>query len=502
METRSKRRRQEQATVSTIQELDRVIGDCDHDGVKNAFELVKSHPEVKERWLKSLSERFGFEYYDVEDIEELALEWATASKVFTDIVNANIALNDFKSSENSSFEHSMKTHLIQNMKFVIEELMYTNPLLLSSLCSDQFQSLFGCSVWEAYVIYTGVFIGEFVPKQKKAMFLLMSVIIHQATFCPVPKLKNVMEDIIQKMVKNTQVNPDTIGLMLAMIASSKSTMSLQQCVKRTLNNLEANAKLAICKSFINHMNDVELALEDQYCNPCGDFFMDWSVHCEGLQIEMVQTILHSLDYSPRDAFVLFLNAFFDAKDVLKQEQVPPHMPNLSMLLQMYDKRWNINTWCELINEWHAIFPDRNPTIGIDIDRYEFVEMDGAGNVFVDNFFADNFFGKESHYILNSGNKHFINMPRVPGECHSALLHIDLPACVQHKNAHMLVLPTLKEARRINFFENHIMAFPKWIEEVVGYFYKRGLIFGKKEYNILMDKLPDVAMRIKSLFSSS
>jgi len=514
METRSKRRKQEQATVSTIQELDRVIGDCDNDGVQNALALLDSHPEIKERWLESLSKRFGFEYhYDVEEVEPLVLDWARTSKVFTDVVNTNIALNAFKNPSvsqwgpfgvlgcYSSFDHSMQTHLIQNMKIVIEELMCINPTLLSTLCSDSFHTLFGCSLWEAYVIHTGVFIGMFVPKPKKAIVKVMSACIHQATFCPAPGLKTVMEDIVQKMVKNSQVKYDTIGMMLTIIASSDVTMGLQQCVKRTLKDLEENAKLAICNSFINNMMDVGLSLDDEYTlsiDHVSDFYIDWGVHCGGLQIEMVQAILSSLEYSSKSSFVSFLNAFFNANTVLEDEQVPPCMPNLPLLLQMYDQKWNINRWCDLIDVWRVIFPDKplssNSFFGVE---FECVEMDDSRNVFVDNDWDD---WIVSHYVLESGNAHFIGMPRVMGEAHSALLHNFVPACVQHKNAHMLVLPSLKEARRIKFFENHIMRWPKWTEEVVRYFHQRGLIFGDREFKLLMDKIPDVAMGIKSLFS--
>lgn len=492
--------------------LDRVLGDCDEAGLASAgafLSTCRRAAELKGPWLAAAHRRLHFAGIpdDAQDIPHDMCTWAHASAVLEYTIRGHRGLRRLmrKRGVPCGLEVYPVAHgnfwlgLMDQMRPTLALLMHTNPVMTDQLCGRLgFDKLMDASVWIAYASY--------IPRTPAAPplrwghgqilqlwgWLTRGVEPGTPTMeCQMRILGRVCTDMAFKM--RHKFIHDDLAFLLALMTSVSLDADLGDTMGAALNIVLCYMEVGyerITRAFGVYMCDTAaavLATERGGLSCCVQRpFVAWGVHSDGLNVGALARVLAAMPYtSTEEMFRDLMRAFWRDRDVLAEEELSVCTENITKLISLNDGSWAWRSWADILDgdAVEALFPT-HPT------QSEVLLQPGCDD---DDDWA------VATAVLDSGDAHMIALPRKSGEAHSALLHNSVVACLAHRNAGMLALPTLQKARRVQFFQRHVLWWRDHSAAVITALHARGLVFGAYEHRLLADAAPALAAQLAHLF---
>lgn len=490
--------------------LDHALGACDVAGLAAAGALLSTcrrAAELKGPWLAAAHRRLHFAGIATDTQQMLAdmYTWARASAALELTIRGHRGMQRLKRKRGTPYgvctspfaPGNFLLGLMDEMRPILAWLMHTNPVMTDNLCRRiRFDKLMGSSVWIVYVSH----IHQPAPAPWGHQEILQvwgwltrGVDPGTPTMeCQMRILARMCADMAFKM-RNVFVDND-LGFLLALMTSVSLDADLGDTMGAALDVVLAYKEVGyerITRSFCAYMCDTASALgvtERPGCLSCfvQGSFVAWGVHSDGLNAAALARVVAAMpETSTKEMFRDLLRGFWDGWDVLAEEELDVCTENITKLISLNDGSWAWRSWVDILDREDvlALFPT-DPT-----QSGALLQPGGDGD---DDW-------RVATAVLDSGDAGMIALPRHGREAHSAVLHNSVACCLAHKNAGMLVLPTLAEARRLQFFQRHVLWWRKRAATVIRALHARGLVFGAYEHQLLLGVLPDLAAQLADLF---
>lgn len=487
--------------------LDHVLGDCDETGLASAgafLSTCRRAAELKGPWLAAAHRRLHFAGIpdDAQDIPQDMCTWAYARAVLEYTIRGHRGLQRLK-RKRGSFQSDTVTRnhwlgVMEEMRPTLASLMHTNPIMTDRLCRRiGFDKLMDASVWVAYALRNPqVHRIQWSCQQILQMWGWLTRGVEPST----PAMEGQMR-ILARMCADmalqmclTDVH-DELAFLLALLTSVSLDADLGDTVDGALKHVlcwKGVALQRITRAFCAYMCDTTVAVRatERDCLSCfvQGPFVAWGVHSDGLNARALARVVAAMPYtSTEEMFRDLLRAFWRDRDVLAEEELSVCTENITKLISLNDGSWAWRSWLDILDSDAvlALFPT-HPA------QSEVLLQPGDDD-------GDDW--QVATAVLDSGDAGMVALPRHAGEAHSALLHNSVVACLAHKNADMLVLPTLEKARRLQFFPRHVLWWRDHTAAVITGLHARGLVFGAYEHKLLADVAPALAAQLAHLFEN-